>query len=206
MLEVVTASGSMAFVSALALMLLIGAVQLVGLGGDWAEVNAGVDGDSSVDVLGWLGVGRVPMLVLIVLFLALFGVLGLVVQQVAHDWFGAPLDGWIVVPGVALASLPLTAVAARAVGRILPRDLTTAVPIESLVGTTARIVIGRATPGSPARAQAHDAHGQVHYVMVEPDSAGQYFEQGEKILLVRREGETFRAISWGDHRLPRLEG
>lgn len=205
MLDVVTAPGSIAFVSALVLMLLIGAVQLLGLGGDWAELDADAEADLSGDFLSWLGFGQIPLLALVVVFLAIFGMLGLTVQQIAHDWIGGPLGGWIAVPAVALASLPLSGLAAHGLARVLPRDWTTAVPIESLVGTTAQIVIGRATQGSPARARAQDAHGQVHYVMVEPDGSGQSFEEGERVLLVRREGDYFRAVTWGDHRLPRLE-
>ena len=40
--------------------------------------------------------------------------------------------------------------------------------------------------------------------MVEPDSDGARLEEGETILLVRRESHIFRAISHGDHYLPRL--
>lgn len=208
MLEVITAPGSVAFVSAIVLMVLIGGVQLLGLGGHWAELSPHVDvhADASFDALDWLGIGRVPLLVALILYLAVFGLLGLLIQQVAHDWYGAMLSGWIAAPVAGLAALPIAGLAARGVARILPRDHSTAVPIESLVGGTAQIVIGRATAGSPARARAQDAHGQVHYVMVEPDGAGQQFEEGERVLLIRREGDGFRAISWGDHRLPRLEG
>ncbi len=208
MLEVITAPGSVAFVSAIVLMVLIGIVQAVGLGGDWAEMapDTSVDADAAFDALDWLGIGRVPLLVALILYLAVFGLLGLLLQQIAHDWTGSLLSGWIAVPAAAVAALPLSGLAARGVGRILPQDHSTAVPIETLVGTTAHIVIGRAAAGSPARARAKDAHGQVHYVMVEPDSTGQFFEEGERVLLIRREGDGFRAISWGDHRLPRLEG
>jgi hypothetical protein len=207
-LAVITAPGNVAFVSAIVLMLLIGIVQLLGLGGDWAELSPelDVDVDASFDALDWMGVGRVPLLVSLILYLGSFGLLGLLGQQVAHDWAGATLSGWIAVPAAALAALPLSALAARGVARILPREHTTAVPIESLVGTTAQIVIGRALAGFPARARAQDAHGQIHYVMVEPDGDGQQFEEGERVLLIRREGDGFRTISWGDHRLPRLEG
>jgi len=41
-------------------------------------------------------------------------------------------------------------------------------------------------------------------VMVEPDNAGQVLEEGEAILLVRRENHLFRAISHGDHYLPKI--
>ncbi|WP_313737044.1 OB-fold-containig protein, partial [Sphingobium yanoikuyae] len=87
---------------------------------------------------------------------------------------------------------------------LLPRDHSTAIPLDHLVGSRARIVTGRATRGSPARARVEDHHGQAHYVMVEPDNDGQVLEEGETILLVRREEHLFRAISHGDHYLPRL--
>ncbi|WP_245653660.1 YqiJ family protein [Sphingomonas pituitosa] len=206
MLEVITAPGSVAFVSAIVLMLLIGVVQVLGIGGDWAELAPDIDADISFDALDWLGIGRVPILVSLILYLAGFGVLGLLLQQSAHDIAGGMLSGWIAVPVAALLAIPVSALAARGVARVLPRDHSTAVSLETLVGATAQIVIGRATAGSPARARTQDAHGQVHYVMVEPDGSGQQFEEGERVLLIRREGDGFRAISWGDHRLPRLEG
>lgn len=40
--------------------------------------------------------------------------------------------------------------------------------------------------------------------MVEPNAPDQVFEEGEAILLVRREDRLFRAISRGDHRLPQI--
>jgi hypothetical protein len=201
---------NVAFVTAILLMLLIGVVQFIGLGdhlGGHADLDLHADlhADAGLDLLGWLGVGRLPLLMLLIVFLALFGILGLMLQQAMHDWAGAPLNPWIAIPAVGVASLPLTGLAARGLARILPRDFTTAVELEVLVGTGAQIVTGRATQGSPARARAEDPHGQAHYVMVEPDTAGQAFEEGERVLLVRREGECFRAISRGDFRLPSLE-
>jgi hypothetical protein len=208
LLSFLGASENVAFVSAILLMLLIGVVQLIGLGGDFhadAHVDVHVDADAHLDLLGWLGVGRLPLLMLLVTFLAIFGITGLVAQQVIADLTGAPLTPWIAVPAVAVASLPLTGLMARGLARILPRDHTTAVPLEALLGRPAQIVTGRASAGSPARARAEDPFGQMHYVMVEPDVADQIFEEGETVLLVRREGECFRAISRGDYHLPRLD-
>lgn len=206
MLSFLGASENIAFVTAILLMLLIGLVQLVGLG-DLAggDVDTDLNADADLNLLSWLGVGRLPLLMLLVTFLAIFGVAGLILQQAVADWAGAPLDAWIAVPAVAVVSLPLTGLAARGLARILPQDHTTAVPLEVLIGTTAQVITGRATLGSPARARAEDHHGQAHYVMVEPDQSGQVFEEGERVLLVRREGDLFRAISRGDFRLPSLE-
>jgi hypothetical protein len=201
------AEGNFAFVVAVLLMLLIGLVQVIGFGHDVdADLHADVHGDLHFDFLSWLGIGRLPLLMLIVIFLAVFGVGGLMLQQLLRDWTGAPLPMFAAVPLVGVAALPVTGLAARLLAPILPRDHTTAVPLEVLIGTTAQIVTGRASQGSPARARAQDHHGQVHYVMVEPDGAGQVFQEGEQVLLVRREGECFRAISRGDFYLPRLDG
>jgi hypothetical protein len=84
----------------------------------------------------------------------------------------------------------------------MPRDETTAIDLVALIGREAEIVIGRAAKGSPARARVVDHFGQTHYVMVEPDNDGQTFGEGERILLVRQEGENFRAITRGDTYLP----
>lgn len=206
MLSFLGASENVVFVTAIFLMLLIGVVQLIGLGDQLTgDINADLHADADLNLLSWLGVGRLPLLMLLVVFLAIFGVAGLILQQAIFDWTGAPLNAWIAVPAVAVASLPLTGLAARGLARILPHDDTTAVPLEVLIGTTAQVVTGRATFGSPARARAEDHHGQAHYVMVEPDRSGQVFEEGEQVLLVRREGDLFRAISRGDFRLPNLE-
>ncbi|AJP70865.1 YqiJ family protein [Sphingomonas hengshuiensis] len=207
MLSFLAAPENILFVSALVLMLLIGAVQLIGFGFD-TDIADGPDIDSpdgDLDLLAWLGVGRLPLLMLIVVFLTIFGVLGLIGQQLSHDLLGALVSPWIAAPAAFAATLPLTGLAAAGLARILPRDHTTAIDLELLAGREAIVVTGRAILGSPARARVQDHHGQAHYVMVEPDRAGPAFEEGEAVLLVRREGDVFRAISRGDFRLPRLE-
>lgn len=200
MLEFLGASQNFVFVSAIVLMLLIGAVELLGLGGAF-DLEADLDGG---DLLSWLGVGRLPLLMLVVVFLAIFGSLGLIVQQVILDATGALISPWIAGPATLIAGLPLTGLAARGLARILPQDHSTAIMLDDLVGRMGAIVTGRATQGSPARARVEDHHGQPHFVMVEPDNPGQSFEEGEHVLLVRREEGLFRAIARGDHHLPRL--
>lgn len=211
MVALVTAPGGYAFVSALVLMLLIGGVQALGLAGDMgvdldahADLDLHADMDGHVDLLGWLGVGRLPLLMLLVLFLGVFGLVGLIGQQASHDLLGSYLPGYFAVPGALALGLPLTGGAARVLARILPHDETTAVSLDTLAGRPARIVTGRARTGSPARARVEDRYGQAHYVMVEPNNPTESFEEGETVLLVRREADRFMAISRGDHYLPQL--
>lgn len=192
MIDFLTASANAPFTVALLLMLMIGAVEALGLGLGSVELDLDADGHGlGGDFLDWLGVGRVPLLILLVVLLALFGILGIAIQQLASGLLGAPLSPWIAAPAALIASLPLTGSAAGGLARIMPRDETTAVPIESLLGKRGTITVGTARRGSPAQARVRDIHGQTHHVMVEPHDDDAAYAEGETVLLVRREGSIF---------------
>ncbi|MFZ4382925.1 MAG: hypothetical protein ACOYO0_13285, partial [Sandarakinorhabdus sp.] len=64
------------FTAALGLLLLVAALQLIGLDGD-----APGGGDDGLGVaLDWLNVGRLPLLILVILMLALFAIAGFLIQ------------------------------------------------------------------------------------------------------------------------------
>lgn len=171
------------------------------------DMDGDVDGLGAADgVLSFLGLGRLPLMIWLALFLLLFMVIGYAGQQITQGLTTGLLSPWLAAPLATLLGIPATAILARPLGRVMPKDETTAVSIDSLVGRFAVLGTGTATPGSPARAKAIDVHGHPHFVMVEPDNAGQSFTSGEKLLLVRREGNVFKAISQGGQHLPRLEG
>lgn len=189
-------------------MLLLALLQLVGIG-HHLGVDSDIDHDFGADLdaglLSLIGLGRLPFLMWLMLLLALFGLIGLAGQQLLSAFLGQTLDGWIATPLAAVAALPATGLIARPLAAILPRDETTAVSVDTLVGREGEVVIGTASVGNPARVRVLDMHGQAHHVMVEPDNDGQKLAQGERVLLVRREGDIFKAISRGDHYLPRLD-
>ncbi len=196
------------FSAALLLMLLIGAVQAVGLVGDVdADAHGEADGDAGVadSLLAWAGIGRVPFLMWLVIFLALFGALGLGLQQLMNALTGGPGSNLLMVPLTAVAALPVAGAASRVVARILPGIETTAIERDELIGRFAEISIGTARVGHPARARVTDVHGQPHQIMVEPDSADQIFQTGESVLLVKRDGDIFKAFTRGDFYLPKLD-
>jgi membrane protein implicated in regulation of membrane protease activity len=196
MLDFILAPENLPFAVALALMAMIGLVEALGLGLGAIDLDADVQADG--DLLGWLGVGTVPLLVLIIVLLALFGLIGVTIQQVAAALTGSPLSPWLAAPAALAAALPLTGGAARALARILPKDETTAVDIATLVGKRATVTVGVARRGSPAQARVRDAHGQSHYVMVEPSGDHQQVGAGETMLLVRREDGVFIGLYEGE--------
>ena len=201
MLEIIAAPANLPFSVALLVMLLIGAVEAFGLGASAVHLDVHADVDGGGDLLGWLGVGRVPLLMLLVVFLALFGLAGLAIQQ-----FAGPLPLWIAVPGAAAAALPLTGLGARGLARIMPGDETTAIGLDDLAGRRGTITIGTARRGSPAQARVADVHGQVHYVMVEPYDDDHSIGQGETVRLDRRDGNIFIAVARTDRIESSFEG
>jgi hypothetical protein len=180
------------FTAALGLLLVLVLLQLIGLDGDLP--GGGEDGIGAA--LDWLNAGRLPLLVLAILFLALFACAGFALQYGAAAVFG--LLPWPLAAGAAaLLALPVTRRASRPLARILPLDETTAVDIDSLLGRRARILAGTARAGHAARAEVIDAHGQRHFVMVEPAGTAELTAQN-LLLLVSRDGPHFQAVAIPD--------
>lgn len=147
-----------------------------------------------VKFLGWLQVGRVPILVLLVVFLLGFGVSGLFVQSVAvtHAQGALPMP-LAVVPALVFA-LFFTRFAGKGLARIIPKDETSAVSANTFVGKVAVVLQATARRGAPAQAKLKDTFGQVHYVMVEPDEDDHVLNPGTDVLLIKKSGAVFRAI------------
>lgn len=222
MIEWFTAPGSAPFTVALLVMVGLTAVELVALltgfsvndvvddlvtphgGVTVGDAATGMEATSSLDgqgpvarFLAWLYVGRVPVLMILIVLLAVFGLSGLILQGVLRDLTGLVLPTALAVPLVLVASLPLVRACTGGLARILPRDESSAVSTESFVGLTALVVgPGRSVSGSPGQARVVDGFGTQHYVLVEPDEAEGGFDPGTTVLLVRRiDGSRFSAIA-----------
>ena len=156
-----------------------------------------VDGpDGALDkALGWLHVGRVPLLVLLVLFLASFALYGFALNMVVKYMFGVWVPPWIAAPFAFVATVSTVRMLGNVLARIVPREQSFAVTFDSLVGLVATVVTGTARPGYPAQAKVVNQHGQTLYVMVEPDQQDVTFQSGASVLLVRQlAGNRFSGI------------
>ena len=147
----------------------------------WDAVHGPFD-----NVLGWLHIGRVPVLVLLILFLAGFAITGFAINIVAHRSFGFWVPPLVSTPLAFFAALPVVRILGAGLARLIPQDETYAVSFETLVGRVATIVNGTARTGYPAQARVSNEHGQAIYVMVEPDVSGLEFKSGEQILLKKQ--------------------
>ena len=195
------------FAIAFAAMLVLAVVQFIGLGGHHLDIDHDLGAETGGSAgLGealttLLGIGRVPFMIWLVLFLLLFAGLGVSIQALADGLIGSPLHPLLAAAITFSVALPVTGAVARPLARIMPRDETSAVDIDALVGRRAAITIGRASVGNPARARVLDQHGMAHHVMVEPHEPGCEMHQGDEMLLVRRDGEIFYGVALAERRL-----
>jgi hypothetical protein len=161
------------------------------------ETTHAVEGDASAfgKFLAWLYVGRVPVLMIVVVFLTVFGLGGILLQGVLRAVAGLTAPAIVATPVMIVLSLPMVRVTAGVLARLMPRDESSAVDPETFVGRTATVTGGTARDGLPAQARLTDEFGTTHYVLAEPDESGDVLRQGEVVLLVRRiSGSRFAAI------------
>jgi hypothetical protein len=155
-----------------------------------------IDGDTGLDrVLGWLHMGKVPALVLLLLFLSGYTVFGYSLQVVANGLFGGYLPAWL----AGLLAVPAGMATVRGLGaliaHIIPRDETSVVSEQSLVGRVGVVISGVARRGLGAQARVKDSQGRSHYLMVEPDIDDEVFGEGTQVLIVRKAGAFYRCIA-----------
>jgi hypothetical protein len=203
--------GNAPFVVAIALMIAIGLLEGIALligfsitehAGSLLVAHFGVDhADAGAETgvvgqfLGWLHIGRVPLLILLTLFLLGFAILGLVLQTVLQSLGGFTLPPAVAAVLAALGALPFVRQTGGLIARMLPQSESSAVSEIDFIGRAAQIVTGEAAAGNPAEARFVDEFGQPHYVRVEPDDAGQVFPRGTSVLIVSRvSGSVYRVI------------
>jgi hypothetical protein len=215
MVEWFSAPGSAPFTASLLLMFGLALVEVVALLSglsvheaidDLVTSSAGMDTDSATPdaveatsfvgrVLAWFYFGRVPALVILIVFLTVFGLGGLLLQGFLRDASGAALPTALAVPLVGVASLPAVRWISGGLARVLPHDETSAVDPWTFIGRTAEVVgPGRATVGMPAQARLVDPFGTEHYLLVEPLEAGVAFAPGDVVRLAfETQGGRFAA-------------
>lgn len=194
------------FAGAAILLVFIALAQVIGMGDllEGADADIDLDADADFDapsgffeaLTSALGLGRVPFLIWLAVLLFAFAGIGVAIQQTLIGTVGAPLPIWLAGIGAGAAALPVTGFLTRPLARLLPQDETSAVGLDSLIRRDAEIQLGSASAGSPARSKVIDRHGHPHFVMVEPHDPETTLKEGETVMLVRREGETFYAVQY----------
>lgn len=143
--------------------------------------------------LGWLNLGKVPLLILLMLLLGLFAAGGMVLQAVAE-----PLIGLVPTLPAALAAggfaLLTTGAASRLIARILPREETYALSDEDLIGRVGTVTVGPLEAHAVGKISVLDAFGNRHFPRVRPATEGDVIEIGAQVLIVDIKNREYRVI------------
>ncbi|MBC9230403.1 YqiJ family protein [bacterium SPL81] len=159
-----------------------------------AEVSAEHSEGLFTQLLEWLYIGKVPLLIWLIIFLTVYSLTGLIIQDIFYQFTEHYLSAWIIAPACLFLCMPIVRFSAALIAKIIPKDETTAIQIDDLIGRTAQIVLGEAKPNSPAQAKVKDQFGQIHYILVEPE-LDLVFHQGQDVILTQRTKIGFQAIA-----------
>lgn len=146
------------------------------------------------EMLSWLSFGRVPALVVLILFASSFGVLGFLTQGLSQSLFGNSLSPWLAGIPALLGAAFATRHGGRLLARIVPREESDAVSTSAFIGRIATVIRGEARPGRPAEAKLRDIHGKTHYLLVQPEGVDEVFGEGSEVVIVRQSGGVYDAI------------
>lgn len=189
---------------AFALMLGLGLLEVAGLllsfsPAAWID-EVLLPGEGGADsalagVLGWLHIGRVPTLALLLMFLAAFAVTGYALQIAVSGVAGVYLPA----PLAALPACAAALVSVRAFGgalaRVVPRDESSAVSEAEFIGRVATVTAASSRSGLASQARLRDAQGRTHFILAEPDLPELRLSDGMEVLLVRKVGAVYRVIA-----------
>ncbi|MBP7880755.1 YqiJ family protein [Acinetobacter sp. NIPH 1852] len=159
-----------------------------------ADVSIEHSNNVFTQLLEWLYLGKVPLLIWLIIFLTAYGLTGLIIQNIFFLLTEHYFSAWLIAPACLFLCMPIVRYSAAFVAKIIPKDETTAIHSDELIGLTAQIILGEAKPNSPAQAKVKDQFGQTHYVLVEPE-LDIIFHQGQDVILTQRTKIGFQAIA-----------
>jgi hypothetical protein len=178
------------FTAALMIMFGLGIIEAIGLGASGLlDIDSPLEG-KSFDGLSWLGVGKVPLLMLFTVFLAIFGLVGIFGQQI-FSGMGGELPLFIAVPMAFVASLAPLGTVAGLLARIIPSEESTAVSMDSFIRKRVN-VISDASHTQLGVALYRDPYGAEHTLNIRTESG--IARKGDVLLVTRREGSSFYGV------------
>lgn len=146
-----------------------------------------------IDFLDWLHLGRVPVLIWLIIFLTTYALFGFTVQAISYYFTQSYFPLWIIAPACFVLCMPIVRICAAVIAKVIPKDETTAIYSDELIGRSAQIILGEAKLNYPAQAKVVDQFGQTHYILVEPEIE-MTFQQGQTVILTQRTKMGFQAV------------
>jgi hypothetical protein len=169
-----------------------------------ADLDAGADGSfDSLQILGWLGFGQAPLMLLLAIDLSVWGVTGWILNVFIGNLTGTiPVNLFGLGGGILIASfwisLFLGSLISRPLGKIFAsfgEDVSSDRFIGCL-GTVTSKKVPHLGEGKIAQADVFDASGNLVTIEIAlPDWATAIPYRGQKIIIIDRHTDTYIAIA-----------
>jgi hypothetical protein len=149
------------------------------------EHDADAGGASPIwAALSFLGVGRVPVSIVLMILLLSWGAIGfaanqLVREKVSETWQVAVVS----VPLAAIASLLITSMTSRAINRFMPLNVTAAKRRHELLGSTGEVILPIDVKFGMASVRDSDS-GDLYQVPCRLENTGDTIPKGARVKLV----------------------
>ena len=148
-----------------------------------------IDAGDAPGVLSWLGFGKAPFLVVLIVILACFAISGILIQHILLTWLGITLWPVLAVVLALAITLPSSSFLSGVLARLIPADETSGIHRDDLVGCHGHIAQGVASDDRPAEAQVTGPKGLRHWIMVRAER-GESLSPGTPIRIIARESRT----------------
>ncbi len=162
-----------------------------------SEPSVEVDLDAHDGILtktfGWMCFGKFPILIWLVLVLSNVSIAGLLANYLSQVVLNHLLPLIFSFPIALVFGAKMTQVIGNKLEKILPKNESSALSVETFVGGVATITIGTAKVGMPAEACYLDSFQQKHYLLVEPLTDDETFSQGQAVILIQKESRSWKA-------------
>ncbi len=198
-----TATETIPFGVALAVMLGLALLEVIGLiiaisPSEWVDhmvfpdtnVDGGADG-----ILGWLHIGKVPTLILLILFLSSFAICGYVWQMVSQSLFRFYTPGLIAVVPAFMGAIASVRIFGGWMAHIIPRDESSAISETTFIGRAFTVTAASSLSGVASQARLRDTDGRSYFILVEPDVDGFALQDGMQVLVVKKVGAIYRVVA-----------
>ncbi len=191
------------FFTAIALVLVMAVIELVGFLVAGCDILMMIDSllpdldadpdfdDPSIfgQVFGWAKHKDCPTAIWTVIFLGLFGVIGVLFQLAVKEASGTTLQFALAGAIVSVPSILITSKICKGLGESVFKTTTQAVTIDSLIGSDGAVVTGTMTNNRFAEVKIRDKHGKYHYIMCRAATRTS-ITQGESVRLITIAGSN----------------
>jgi hypothetical protein len=160
---------------------------LIGLP-DAPEAGEASEAGGAAPWLVWLEIGKVPFLISLCAFLAIFSIGGMLLQESLQLAGLSPLSQIVAATAAFFMALPGMKLANRLLGGFWPQDESSAFAPELLLGRVGVVTIGTATAERAAEVKVVGPDDRNHYVMC--FAKAEAVAQGAEIILLTRDEAT----------------